>query len=53
MTFVECEDGCKHSKVWTKQVLRYMKAVVFLVKGVYVVAKSCLKLIIFHDDLYR
>ena len=37
---------------WTKQMLRYMKAMVFLVKGPKVVAKCCLKLIIFRDGLY-
>ena len=39
--------GCKHGK-WTKKMPRLYKTIVILVKRFKVVAKCCLKLIIFH-----
>ena len=36
---------------WTKKVLQYTKPIISWVKGLKVVAKRCLNLISFHDDL--
>lgn len=39
---------------WTKKVLRYIKTIFVLVKGLEEVAKCCLDGIdFFHDDLYH
>jgi hypothetical protein len=37
---------------WTKKVLWYTKTIIFLVKGLKVVAKSYLNWNFFYDDLY-
>ena len=36
---------------WTNKMLRCTKIIIFLVKGLKVVAKRCLNYISFHDDL--
>ena len=43
--------GCKHSKV-DQESAPYTKVMIFLVKRLLVVAKCCLKYVIFHDDFY-
>ena len=46
-------NNCYASMVkWTKKVLCYTKTIIFLVKGLKVVAKSYLNWIFFYDDLY-
>ena len=42
---------CASMIKWTKKVLRYTKTIMFLVKGLKVVAKHCVNWISFHDDL--
>ena len=39
--------GCKHGRVN----LRYIKTIMFLVKGLKVVAMCCFQWVSFHDDL--